>query len=282
MKKILVTGHKGFIGGHVTKALEARGYAWVGWDLKDGNDVRDLARLDRLFEEENFDAIIHLAALAGVRRSEKYREEYLSTNVMGSDNILKMADEYGVGRVILFSSSSVIGESGVPISFYGATKRMMEDLPYRYAAKYLVPTTRTFIVRPFTVYGENGRGDQVIYKWLNQLRAGRQITFFGDGDSKRGYTYVGDLVDGVMKLLEYRGEKPIDDFDFGGAEVVSLNELLDIFREVFPDIEVKRQDRNFADIKTNFADLAKARELLEWEPKQNFKEKVLQIITSQE
>jgi len=219
--------------------------------------------------------VVHLAALAGVRRGEEYRDEYLSTNVMGTDNILKMCEKYQVNRAILFSSSSIYGEGdGKPNSFYGMTKAMGELLPYRYDIK------KVFIVRPFTVYGENGRGDQVIYKWINQIKNKRPITFYGEGTSERSYTYVGDLVDGVLLLLkENAGERlSIETYDFGGKESITLRQLFNIFVEELDSFDVEYASKPKADVMKNVADISKAKRVLGYDPKANFNEKVKSII----
>ena len=272
---LLITGHKGFIGSHLTKSLNEKNIPWVGYDLREGNDIRDLNKLDWFFEEHQIMEVVHLAALAGVRRGEEYRNEYLSTNVMGTDNILKMCEKYQVSRAILFSSSSIYGEGdGKPNSFYGMTKAMGELLPYRYDIK------KVFIVRPFTVYGENGRGDQVIYKWINQIKNKKPITFYGEGTSERSYTYVGDLVDGVLLLLkENAGERlSIETYDFGGKESITLRQLFNIFVEELDSFDVEYASKPKADVMKNVADISKAKRVLGYDPKANFNEKVRSII----
>jgi UDP-glucuronate 4-epimerase len=271
---ILVTGHKGFIGSRLTKELDARGYKWAGYDLKEGNDIRDAHTLDAFFEFTQPSKVIHLAALAGVRRGEDYREDYLSTNVMGTDNVLKMADKYGVETFVLFSSSSVYGENGMPNSFYGITKSMSELLPFRYDIPHVN------IVVPYTVYGEDGRKDQVIYKWLNQIKNDKPITFYGDGGSSRTYTYVGDLVEGVIKAMKFKGEK-IERFDFGGKEDIKLNTILEIFQSKKPDLKIDRQPAPKADVYSNVADISYAKEKLGYDPQTPFKGKLEQILNQE-
>jgi len=163
--KILLTGDCGFIASRLKEALPT---GTIGIDLLEGEDIRDKYHLEYLFETEHFDTVIHCAALAGVRRSELYPEDYISTNVIGTKNLIDLSEKYGVKHFINFSSSSVYGadtkdglkEDAVknPKSIYGMTKLMAEQLVARSSIK-------TTTIRPFTVYGENGRGDLVIKKW---------------------------------------------------------------------------------------------------------------------
>lgn len=268
---ILVTGHKGFIGSNLVETLRQLNIPFVGYDEVDGNDIRDEFKLDKFFEEYQVDTVIHLAARAGVRRGESHREEYLSTNVLGTDNILKLSEKHKVNKVILFSSSSVYGKGNGPISLYGMTKAMVEMLPNRYK----IPSVIT--VRPFTVYGENGRKDQVIIKWINQIKDGKEISFYGDGTTNRGYTYVGDLVRGLLLILR---DKKVTraTLDLGGSEAVCLKDLLEIFKEEVPNIQVNYLPLPDSDILESKADLTKAYELFGWEPHTDFKTKVKQII----
>src|SRR3990167_4575191 len=185
--KILVTGQKGFIGSHLTAKLDELGIVLEGNDFVVGNDIRDAVKLDAAVEKSQADIVIHLAALAGVRRGEDYPQEYFDTNVIGTNNLLRISKKFGIKKFIALSSSSVNG--GNPNSIYGASKLAMEHLVKRFELPY------KFIVRPFTVYGERGRKDQVIFKWVDQYHNGKPITFYGDGTSFRTYVYAGDLVD---------------------------------------------------------------------------------------
>jgi len=281
---ILVTGSEGFIGKHLCKRLEALGFSYIGYDLVDGQDIRNKFQLAKVFETIPVETIIHLAAEPGVRIGEEYPEEFITTNILGTEILLNLAEKYGVKHVIAFSSSSIFGEQECPqdehtppepTSLYGITKAAMEMLCH----KSKVPIT---IVRPFSVYGENGRGDQVLNIWLNQIKNGKPVTFFGKGDTKRGYIYVGDLVDGVIKILKLPDKflMPVEIYNLGGQEIVTLQRYLDIFKSVYPDIEVNQLPLPAADPYENWADIKKARWGLKWDPKTNFEEKIKEIISA--
>jgi len=279
---ILVTGSEGFIGKHLCKKLASLEIDYIGYDLVNGQDIRNKFQLAKVFETTPIETIIHLAAEPGVRIGEKYPKEFISTNILGTELLLNLAEEYNIKHVIVFSSSSIFGEQpcpqnentpAKPTSLYGITKVATEMLCH----KSKIPTT---IVRPFSVYGENGRGDQVLNIWLNQIKNNKPITFFGKGDTKRGYIYVGDLIDGVVKILNLPDEwfVPIEIYNLGGQEIVTLQRYLDIFKSVFPDLEVEYLPLPDADPYENWADIRKAKSGLGWDPKTNFEEKVREII----
>jgi len=272
--KILVTGSAGFIGTKLVKKLESE-YNIVGYDLLEGNDVRDKYKLDDLFQKENFDTIIHLSARAGVRMGEEYPEEFISTNINGTLNLTKMAKKYNIKHFIFFSSSAVYGEHPSPnketdelqqIGVYGASKAMGETL----VTSCGVPYT---IIRPFTVYGENGRLDQVIFKWIEQIKADIPITIFGDGSSKRGYTYVHDLIDGVKKVVELGAEN--ETYNLGGNEIISLSQLVELFKPYTDNFKYLPLPKE--DIPENWGDISKA-ERIGFKPTQDFVKNVTNIL----
>lgn len=272
--KILLTGGEGFIGKHLQKRIDCHVY-----DLVNGDDIRDKFKLDRLFESEGFDCVINLAARAGVRRGEDFPEEYFSTNVLGLINLIDLSQKYGVRKFIHFSSSSVYGKTSssatlehepkVPKSVYGITKLAGELLLENSKLPYV-------IVRPFTVIGENGRKEMVIYKWINQIKRGQPVTFYGKGFTSRGYTYVGDIVDGVKKILESDVER--NDFNIGGHQSVTLGELWDIFKELFPNAEKKELPIPECDQAYSLADSTKTELYLNWKHKTDIKNKIREII----
>lgn len=275
---ILITGHKGFVGGHLTKRLNKKD--WVGFDLVDGQDIRNKYELAKLFAIHRIDTVIHLAAEAGLRRGERYPDEYITRNIIGTRNLLEVAEDNNVKHFIFFSSSSVFGGQTPPFNeqsllqpdcVYGMTKAAGEVL----CKISPIPTT---IVRPFSVYGENGRGDQVIYKWLNQIKAGEPISFYGNGKSKRGYVYVGDLVDGVIKLIDRKPDNNYEVFNLGGQEIITLKALLKVFKGVFKGLKIKKYPLPKADALENWADIYKAKEVLWWRPDTDFKQKVKEIL----
>ncbi len=278
MQKVLVTGDRGFIGSHLTARLNKLGINWVGFDLRSGQDIRNQYQVYEAFDLHGFDTVIHLAALAGVRRGEEFPEGYVSTNVLGTLNLLKVAEKFGVKKFINFSSSSVFGDINPPTdeeavknpkSIYGLTKLMAERLCD-------VSPVTTIIIRPFTVYGINGRPDQVIYKWLDRIRREEPIDFYGNGESKRGYVHVDDLMDGVICCLTSRINSSTS-YNLGGQEIVSLQKLHDIFKKHFKEMKVNRMPMPAADIHENWADVSKAQKELEWTPKRNFETELKNI-----
>lgn len=280
---ILVTGHKGFIGKRLIETLMCGGAEVMGYDILDGADTRDYFKVNKVFRENNIETVIHLAARAGVRTSENFPDEYITTNMIGTNNLIKSAEEYGVKNFIFFSSSSVQGREPSPNketdplspdSLYAITKAGGEMM----VENSSIPS-RT-VIRPFTVYGEKGRKDQVIFKWINQIKKGKPISFFGDGQTKRGYTYVGDLVDGVIRVLETCSEG-FNTYNLGGSEVFSLEDVLNIFKELHPSIDVDRMPLPKGDVAENWADISKAEKELGFNPDTNFKEKVKEIIINE-
>jgi UDP-glucuronate 4-epimerase len=294
--KVLITGHAGFIGTRLCKLLMSKGVDFVGYDLVNSDDIRDRIKLDKLFEAENFDVVVHMAALAGVRRSKEFPLEYESTNIIGTLNVVEMCKKYNC-KMIFFSSSSVLGgnysDKGLveddvynPKSFYAITKMAGEFIVKNNLSNYI-------IIRPFTVYGENGRPDMVIYKWINQIKSGKPVTFFGDGTTKRGYTYVGDLVQGVynfINILNIDSKHGVPVFvqntvHLGGSEVISLEELREQFELV---CYKKKLTANFIrmpmpkeDVESSFADTSKAFILIEFAPEKRFKKMVNKILNQE-
>lgn len=237
--RIFITGGSGFIGKRLMDAMlikERDVEAMYNFDLTEGEDIRDLAALDRAIDYFKPDVIVHLAALAGVRRGEAYPGEYISTNVTGTYNVLSMAKKHKVNRVVIFSSSCVFNEAGEldPRSVYGLTKLFTERL----AVSFKESIRDIYVVRPFTVYGENGRGDQVMATWDRQIRSGKPVTFFGDGKSFRPYTYVGDVCNAVGRMIlgESHGFQV---FNLAGNQKVTLERLYQIFENHWRKREVR-------------------------------------------
>ena len=272
----LITGHKGFIGSHlVENKLD-----YIGYDLKDGQDIRNKYQLAKIFANNNIKTVIHLAAEAGVRRGEKYSDEYISTNINGTRNLLELAEEYNVKHFIFFSSSSVYGEQKPPLkedmrlqptSLYGTTK-LTGELLCRISP---VPIT---IIRPFSVYGENGRGDQVLYKWIHQLEAKEPVSFYGDGSTIRGYIYVKDLILGLAYIISRKEDVEFEVFNLGGQEKITLNDLYKLFKERYPWMEKNIIPLPKVDVKANWADISKAKKQLKWSPHTNFNKKIKELL----
>jgi len=276
---ILLTGDLGFIGQHIVTAFE-KTYAFVGYDLSDGQDIRNKFQLAKVFESDHITTIVHLAAEPGSRVGEKYPYDFITTNILGTKHLLDLAEEYKVEHFIFFSSSSIFGNVASPldeqaerkpVSLYGTTKLAAEIL----CENANIPVT---VIRPFSVYGENGRGDQIIGIWTDQIKRGLPITFFGDGTSKRGYVYVKDLVAGLMLILNRGPNINFEVFNLGGHEIISLNQFLEIFRSIRPDLKIKYLPLPQADAYENWATIDKARTILGWSPQADFKKTATRII----
>jgi len=269
LKKILVTGSAGFIGFHLTKALLERGDTVIGYDnindyydvnLKYGRlnelgikrelvedhqlvpseqypnfqfvkaDLCDREYLYQLFEEEQFDHVINLAAQAGVRYSVENPQAYLDANVQGFLNILEACRHYPVKHLVYASSSSVYGSNTQmpfsvhhhtdhPLSLYAATKKSNEMMAHTYSHLFNIPTTG---IRFFTVYGSWGRPDMALYLFAEAIWKGETIKVFNHGNMERDFTFVGDIVKGVMAALDKPAQSN-KDFDTGLPDAGSSN-----------------------------------------------------------
>jgi UDP-glucuronate 4-epimerase len=298
MKTVLVTGQAGFIGSHLTEKLLKKGYRVVGVDNfndyyspkqkqanikllgKDKNfkeyrlDILETEKLKKVFEENKIELIAHLAARAGVRPSILNPELYKKVNIQGTKNLLEMAKEFKIKRFILASSSSVYGDQkkvpfsesdrlGKPLSPYAASKQEAEKLCREYAGKYRMQMT---ILRFFTVYGPRGRPDMAPYLFTEKILKGKPIIRFGDGSSSRDYTYVGDIVEGIIKAVERPFEFEI--INLGNNQPVKLNEFIALIEKLIgKKARIKKQPRHPADVKRTYADINKAKKLLGWQPK---------------
>ena len=286
--KILITGGEGFIGTHLVEELDSD-HDIILYDLYSGKDIRNKFQLNSVFNKEMPDVVIHLAALAGVRNGEEFPDEFITTNIIGTKNVLDCCEKYNVKHLISFSSSSVLGgnlnvEVGLKEkdeyytkSIYAMTKMAGECI----VKNSKIPWT---IIRPFTVYGELGRKDMVIYKWIEQIKKGEPISFFGKGDTSRGYTYVKDLVKGIKRsIMNHQTFEQV--IHLGGSELISLNDVLEIFTSVLKskniDFTVDKLDLPDADVYTSFSNCAKAKRLLKWKPKGNFTDNLIDILTKE-
>jgi UDP-glucuronate 4-epimerase len=300
-RTILVTGAAGFIGSHAAERLTAEGYRVVGVDnfsdfydrswkennlksIKGGIDVEelditngdDIAKLVRLVRPE---AILHLAAMAGVRPSIEQPAYYAKVNVEGTTHLLQSAVRSGVGKFVFASSSSVYGniskvpfseEDPVaePISPYAATKRAGELICYTFWHLYKLPV---FCLRFFTVYGPRQRPDLAIHKFTRLISSGKPVPFFGDGSTSRDYTFVDDIVDGI-----YRSVTKCDRYrcyNLGGSHPITLNELIaEIEKAVGKKAILDRKPAQPGDVERTFADLTRSKSELGYEPKTSISE----------
>lgn len=282
--KILVTGHKGFIGTHLVKKLEKLGHKVFGMDkvISGAEDINYLPSCRAIIKKAKPDIVIHLAALVGVRKSLEEPKEYFETNVFGTNNILTACEELGIKKVLVASSSSVYGNQESPL-----TEDMICDKqasPYAISKKgtemvcsYFSNKLPIIVFRPFTVYGENGRPDMVIAKLINAGKNDTEFTKYGNGESARGYTHVDDLTDGIVKLLGYTPENNFEIFNLGGSEVIKLNDLINIIKEQYPNLKVKEVPMPEVDIKYSYAGIDKAFQQVGWKPKKIFNKEIIKL-----
>lgn len=267
---ILITGDKGFVGLHMD-------IPHVGYDLVDGFDILDPYQLETCFANYHIDTVVHLAAYAGVSKSLLFPEAYFKTNIQGTQNIIDACKRHNVKHLIFFSSSSVYGNGNPPlketdelnpISPYGISKVAGELLVKSSGAPYT-------IIRPFSLYGDKGRKDQIFYKWINQIKSKGEITLFGDGTAQRGFTNVYDLVDAVKLVLEKGAENQT--YNIGGDEVITMENVIGKLKEHF-DFKISLLPENKGDIDKSWADISKARDKLGYQPKRKFFEELQAII----
>jgi UDP-glucuronate 4-epimerase len=294
--RILVTGGAGFIGSHLVEKLLVAGHRVSILDdfndfydprIKRANiaaiadqiaihqiDLRDSAAVRDLFHREKFEAIAHLAARAGVRPSINHPQLYYDTNVDGTLHLLEEARVTGVERFIFASSSSVYGVSKIvpfsedqhltqTISPYAATKIAAEFLCSTYSHLYQMRITA---LRLFTVYGPRQRPDLAIHQFTRRIHAGVPIDQFGDGTTRRDYTYIDDIIGGVMASLKYNGPL-FDVFNLGESETVQLKDLIAAIENALGrKAKINRLPEQPGDVPLTCADISKARKLLGYNP----------------
>ena len=295
MSRTLVTGGAGFIGSHLAEALLARGdevtvldnfndfydpaikrrnaAALEGARIVEG-DFRDAELVERLFDEGRFEVVVHLGAMAGVRPSLLDPLHYEDVNMRGTLNLLEATRKRGGVRFVFASSSSVYGSNEDvpfredadihhPVSPYAATKRAGELMCYTFHHLYDIPTT---CLRFFTVYGPRQRPEMAIHKFMALALRGEPIPFFGDGTTRRDYTYVDDIIDGVVRSIDRCEGYEI--YNLGESETTSLSELVAAIGEVCGREPVlDRQPMQPGDVVITYADISKAREKLGYAPK---------------
>lgn len=296
--KILVTGGAGFIGSHTVERLLSQGDAEVSIldsfnnyynpAIKRANvksfegkvkiyegELTDVALIDRIFAEEGFDAVIHLAARAGVRPSIQQPELYIDTNIKGTFYLLEAARRTGCKHFVFASSSSVYGvNKKVPfaesdpilqtISPYAMTKMAGEQMCSNYSHLYGI---KTVCLRFFTVYGPRQRPDLAISKFCRLIEDGLPIDKYGDGTTARDYTFISDIVDGIIGALNYRTGPICDIFNLGGSQTVTLNKLISTIEDALGKKAIINQmPEQPGDVPLTSADVSKARELLQFSP----------------
>ncbi|MGD0611168.1 MAG: NAD-dependent epimerase/dehydratase family protein [Anaerolineales bacterium] len=305
MANYLVTGSAGFIGARVAEMLIEQGHTVSGVDnLNDAYDVRmkeyrlrrlqtlpgfSFLRLDISDREAveglpGFEAVVNLAAHAGVRASVENPWVFFQTNVLGTLNLLELCRRKGIRKFILASTSSIYGanaplptpetaDSDHPLQSYAASKKSAEVLCHSYHALYGIDVT---VLRYFTVYGPAGRPDMSMFRFTKWIREGQPVQVYGDGDQSRGFTYVDDIARGTIA-----GLKPLsyEIINLGGHEVISINALIGLLEElVGKKAVIEHLPPNPADMLANQADVSKARRLLGWEPRVGLTEGVQTLV----
>ncbi len=303
MGRYLLTGAAGFIASRVAAMLLDDGHSVHGLDnMNDAYDVRmkqyrlaqlenhpkfsfqrmDVADRDQVRTLEDgggpFDAVINLAARAGVRYSVENPWEFFRTNLDGTLNLLEFTRQHDIPKFVLASSSSVYGSDAPmptpetantdnPMQPYAASKKAAEVLCYAYHALHGLDVT---VFRYFTVYGPAGRPDMVMFRFIQWMREGQTVYVNGDGKQSRGFTYVDDIARGTIMGLQSVG---YEIFNLGGHEQVSLLELIQGIEErIESRASIEFREAHPADLRQSWADVEKAKRILDWEPKVSFDE----------
>ena len=287
LRTILITGGAGFIGSHLAEHLLREG----GWnicivddlndfyspDIKRANlagikekgdfkffeaDIRSPEALQPVFAQNEFDVIVHLAARAGVRPSLKEPKLYAETNINGTVNLLELARDYEIKQFVFGSSSSVYGENDKlpfaetdpifhPISPYAATKAAGELLCHTYSHLFDI---RTVCLRFFTVYGARQRPDLAIHKFSKRIQDGNPISMFGDGSTRRDYTYIDDIISGVRAAMDYDASMH-EVFNLGESETTELSHLIELLEgSLGKKAIIDRQPMQPGDVRATMAD----------------------------
>ena len=310
-KRILVTGGAGFIGSHLVRNLLEEGIWHItvvdnfndfyspsikrrnvadfvansDFDLHE-IDICDRSGLESVFRSGDFSHIVHLAARAGVRPSLERPDLYVETNINGTLNLLELAREFQVPKFVFGSSSSVYGsrcqipfvesdDVSRPISPYAATKVAGEALGHSFAHLFNI---NVVCLRFFTVYGASQRPDLAIHKFAALIDEGSPIPVFGDGTTRRDYTYVDDVIHGIMAAVAYEGPQ-FDVFNIGESRTVELRELIGLLENALgKEAIIDRQPLQPGDVPLTCADLTKSRDLLGYDPQTQIEEGITEFV----
>ncbi len=312
--RILVTGCAGFIGWKVTELLLSDGHHVVGVDnLNDAYDVRlkrwrlqqleghpnltfhrldicDRDHLRQVFcspsaaDDPTFDAVIHLAARAGVRQSVENPGVYFETNVLGTLNLLTLCVEHGVKKFVLASTSSLYGANNPrpfseeantdrPLSPYAASKKAAEAMCHTYHYLYGLDVT---ILRYFTVYGPAGRPDMSIFRFVKWIAEGEPVLVYGNGSQERDFTYIDDIARGTVQALRPLGYEVIN---LGSDRPISVQYLIVLLEKFLGrEAQIVHRSRHSADVPATWAEISRARSLLGWVPKASIEEGLRQTV----
>jgi UDP-glucuronate 4-epimerase len=293
----LVTGGAGFIGSHLCERLIQDSHSLVCLDnfndfydpeIKHRNvqllisnphfqlvqgDILDWPLLQKLFEDQFFDAVIHLAARAGVRPSIKYPKLYQRVNIEGTVNLLDLSIQFKIPKFILASTSSVYGNNkkvpfseddpvDFPISPYAATKKACELIAHSYHAIHGLPVTA---LRFFTVYGPRQRPDMAIHKFTHLIETGQPIPFFGDGTTQRDYTFIDDIIDGIIRAIS--SCKGYRIYNLGESQTIQLQDLIILIeKHLDKKAMLNKLPLQPGDVIKTFADISRARKEIGYAP----------------
>lgn len=304
----LVTGVAGFIGSRIAELLLLDGKEIVGIDslndyydptLKNwrlgklrehskfkfySGDIQDRSFLNQIFDKATFTAVINMAAMAGVRYSQRFPETYFHTNVLGTLNLLELMRTHGVKKKILASTSSLYAGQKLPfteelpvnqpLSPYAASKKSAEVLCYTYHHLYGLDIS---VNRFFTVYGPAGRPDMSVFRFVQAIDQGTPIKLFGDGSQARDFTYIDDIAKGVILSLRPTGYEIVN--LGGGKRPVSVNKLIEVIeKKMSKKALIHYEPFSKADMKETWADISKAKEVLNWEPQISLEEGIAETI----
>lgn len=309
-KTVLITGGAGFIGSNLADRLLADGYRVVVVDnfdsyydpsIKEQNvcdnignpnyelhrvDIRDAGSLDAVFERNDIDVVVHLAARAGVRPSIEQPELYADVNVSGTVSVLERMRKHGVKKIVFASSSSVYGncsedkfsetlDVNQPISPYAATKKACEEMLYVYHKLFGISVVA---LRFFTVYGERQRPDLAINKFVTLINNGQPIDMYGDGSSIRDYTYIGDIVDGIVASIDYDATG-YEIINLAGGNPITLMEMvMSIQRALGKSTGINVLPKQAGDVDKTSGDITKASRLLGYKPAISFEKGISRFV----
>jgi len=307
---IAITGGAGFIGSHLCEKLIDLGFKIIcidnfddfySPDIKEDNilkiasnnnfklyrlDICDLNRLEEIFLKNNIEIVIHLAARAGVRPSIKNPLLYGRVNILGTINLLECCRKYNIKKFIFASSSSVYGGNKKipflesdnvdhPVSPYAATKKAGELICYTYNNLYGISI---FCLRFFTVYGPRQRPEMAIHKFTRQILNGEQVEIYGDGSSSRDYTYIDDIISGVINCID--NIKGFEIINLGNSKTVKLMDLVGLIENITgKKANLKFLDNQPGDVFITYADIRKARKMLKYSPETNINEGLIKFIS---
>jgi UDP-glucuronate 4-epimerase len=311
MNTILVTGGAGFIGSHLCERLLREGIHVICFDNFDSfydpnikirnvdeirkkspdhfelitGDIRSPEHLQEVFKKNRIDLVVHLAARAGVRPSIAEPLLYQDVNIRGTIVLLETCKEFGVKDFVFASSSSVYGENQripfsegdldiQPISPYGATKRAGELLCYSYHHLYGVNIA---CLRIFTAYGPRQRPEMAIHKFTRLIDQGEKIPIYGDGSSRRDYTYIDDLIDGILAVIHH--PRGFEIYNLGESQTTTLKGLIQLIEKAMAKKAIiEMLEPQPGDVTSTYANITKAKRMLGYQPKVNMKEGIKRFV----